>query len=284
VEEAVDLRGYANCGVEHRPNMANSAPTIADLDGDGTREIVIVGNVYNCGTDPYTNLYEMPFVLNGDRTRWQAGPYDWTAIPSPDAASAPLSEDYNLIENSVPNPVTADLDGDGVMEILYPSYDGRVHAYWLDKTEHGDWPFAVNNAAEGFFRFAGEPVVLDLENDGKAEVIFGSWTQNGSGRGGKLYVVSWDGQLLQSLDLPFMADDRRGGSLAAPTAADIDGDPDLELVLGTINQGLVAYDIQNSAGARVLWGTGRGGFTRSGQAPGQTYAGDGDLWLPYVKR
>ena len=203
VDHSVDQRGYANCGEEHRPNMANSAPTIADLDGDGTREIVIVGNVYNCGTDPYSDLYEMPFVLNGDRTRWKSGAYDWTVIPTPDAKAAPLSEDYNLIENNVPNPVTADLDGDGVMEILYPSYDGRLHAYWLDKSEHGEWPFVVYNPAEGFFRFAGEPVVVDLENDGKAEVIFGSWSQNGSGQPGKLYVVSWDGRLLQSLDLPY---------------------------------------------------------------------------------
>ena len=267
VDHAVDLRGYANCGEEHRPNMANSAPTIADLDGDGTREIVIVGNVYNCGTDPYSDLYEMPFVLNGDRTRWHAGPYDWTAIPTPDTKAAPLSEDFNLIENNVPNPVTADLDGDGIKEILYPSYDGRLHAYWLDKTEHGAWPFAVNIPAEGFYRFAGEPVVVDLDNDGKAEVIFGSWTQNDSGKPGKLYVVSWDGHLLQSLDLPFDLAEGRGGSLAAPTVANIDGDPDLELVLGTINRGLVAYDIQNSAGARVLWATGRGSYTRSGLAP-----------------
>jgi uncharacterized repeat protein (TIGR01451 family) len=267
VDHAVDLRGYANCGEEHRPNMANSAPTIADLDGDGTREIVIVGNVYNCGTDPYSDLYEMPFVLNGDRTRWHAGPYDWTAIPTPDTKAAPLSEDFNLIENNVPNPVTADLDGDGIKEILYPSYDGRLHAYWLDKTEHGAWPFAVNIPAEGFYRFAGEPVVVDLDNDGKAEVIFGSWTQNDSGKPGKLYVVSWDGHLLQSLDLPFDPADGRGGSLAAPTLANIDGDPDFELVLGTINRGLVAYDIENSAGARVLWGTGRGSYTRSGLAP-----------------
>ena len=267
VDHAVDLRGYANCGEENRPNMANSAPTIADLDGDGTLEIVIVGNVYNCGTDPYSDLYEMPFVLNGDRTRWYAGAYDWTVIPTPDAKAAPLSEDYNLIENNVPNPVTADLDGDGIKEILYPSYDGRLHAYWLDKTEHGAWPFAVNNPAEGFYRFASEPVVVDLDNDGKAEVIFGSWTQNDSGKPGKLYVVSWDGQLLQSLDLPYDVADGRGGSLAAPTVANIDGDSDLELVLGTINRGLVAYDIQNSAGARVLWGTGRGSFTRSGLAP-----------------
>lgn len=284
VEHAVDLRGYANCGVEHRPNMANSAPTIADLDGDGSREIVIVGNVYNCGTDPYTDLYEMPFVLNSDRTRWQAGPYDWTTVPAPDAHAAPLSEDWAVIENNVPNPVTADLDGDGVLEILYPSYDGRLHAYWLDKTEHGDWPFAVYSASEGFFRFAGEPAVVDLENDGKAEVIFGSWTQNESGKAGKLYVVSWDGKLLQELDLPFAADDGRGGSLAAPTVANMDGDPDLEIVLGTINQGLVAYDIQNSANARVLWGTGRGSYARSGLAPVSVEVDNAALWLPFLKR
>ena len=56
VDHNVDLRGYANCGVEHRPNFADSPPIIADLDGNGLREIVVVGNVYNCGTDPYTVL------------------------------------------------------------------------------------------------------------------------------------------------------------------------------------------------------------------------------------
>jgi uncharacterized repeat protein (TIGR01451 family) len=265
VDNAVDLRGYANCGSEHRPNMANSAPTIADVNGDGTLEIVIVGNVYNCGTSPYTDLYEMPFILNADRTRWKDALDDWTAIPLPDAHAAPLSEDYNVIENNVPNPAAADLDDDGRKEILYPSYDGRVHAYWLDKTEHGSWPFEVYNPAEGFIRFATEPIVVDLNDDGKAEVIFASWTQNGSHAPGKLYIVSWDGNLIQSLDLPWDASEGRGGSLAAPTVANLDADLDLEIVVGTINKGVVAYDIANSARARILWGTGRGNYQRTGQ-------------------
>jgi uncharacterized repeat protein (TIGR01451 family) len=271
VSHQVDLRGYANCGSEHRPNMANSAPTIADVNGDGTLEIIIVGNVYNCGTSPYTDLYEMPFILNADRTRWKDAINDWTVIPSPDAHAAPLSEDYNLIENSVPNPVVADLDGDGRKEILYPSYDGRVHAYWLDKSEHGSWPFEVYNPAEGFIRFATEPIVVDLDDNGKAEVIFASWTQNGSNAPGKLYIVSWDGNLLQSLDLPRDTGDDRGGSLAAPTIANLDADRDLEIVVGTINKGVVAYDIANTARARILWGTGRGNMQRTGQAPAIVY-------------
>ena len=152
-----------------------------------------------------------------------------------------------------------------------PSYDGRVHAYWLDKTEHGSWPFEVYDPAEGFYRFATEPIVADLDNDGKAEVIFASWTQNGSNAPGKLYIVSWDGNLLQSIDLPRSTSDDRGGSLAAPTIANIDSDLDMEIVVGTINKGLVAYDVANSSGARILWGTGRGSLQRTGLASAVTY-------------
>jgi uncharacterized repeat protein (TIGR01451 family) len=102
-------------------------------------------------------------------------------------------------------------------------------------------------------------------------VIFASWTQNGSNAAGRLYIVSWDGNLIQSIDLPKDAGDDRGGSLAAPTIANLDGDLDLEIVVGTINKGLVAYDIANSSGARILWGTGRGSYQRTGLAPAVIY-------------
>lgn len=98
VDHAVDLRGYANCGVEHRPNFADSAPAVADVNGDGTPEWIVVGNVYDCGTDPYTSLYRMPFLLRRDRTRWTGSGFDWTVLPLPGPGSAPLSEDYNVID------------------------------------------------------------------------------------------------------------------------------------------------------------------------------------------
>jgi len=63
----------------------------ADVNGDGTREWIVVGNVYNCGTNPYTSLYHMPFLLRLDRTRWSGSGFDWTAIrsPAPAAGRAP---------------------------------------------------------------------------------------------------------------------------------------------------------------------------------------------------
>jgi hypothetical protein len=264
VDQAVDLRGYANCGVEHRPNFADSAPVIADLDGNGTPEIIVVGNVYNCGTNPYTSLYQMPFIFNADRSRWSGSGFDWTVIPVPDGSAGPISENYNVIETAEPNPAIADLDGDGQQEILYASYDGRLHVYWLDKTEHGNWPYQVNHPGEGLLRFSSEPVVADLDNNGRAEVIFTSWVQKGTNRSGKLHILDYLGNVLWEVDLPPAKNGTWNGSLTAPTLANIDLDPDLELVMQTAQSGVVAYDLPGTADARILWGTGRGSYLRSG--------------------
>ena len=266
VDHAVDLRGYANCGVEHRPNWADSAPVVGDLDGDGVREIVIVGNVYNCGTNPYTSLYQMPFVLRLDRTRASGVGWDWTVLPVPGAGGDLSPRTTPIIETVPPNPALADLDGDGKKEILFPSYDGRLHAYWLDRTEHGSWPYAVPGTG---IRFASEPVVADLDGDGHAEVVFTSWPQKSVGGTGQLHVLDYLGNPLHAVDLPApFGGATWNGALGAPTLADVDGDGELEAVLGTVASGVAVYDLPGTGNARVLWGTGRGGSRRTGAAPG----------------
>jgi uncharacterized repeat protein (TIGR01451 family) len=149
------------------------------------------------------------------------------------------------------------------LEILFPSYDGRLHAYWLDKTEHGNWPYDVHTG--GLYRFASEPAVADLDNDGYAEVIFGSWVQKGSYQTGKLHILDYQGNVLHEVSLPDAYDSSNwNGALAAPTLANIDADADLEVVLNTAHSGFVAYDLHDTANARVLWGTGRGNYQRTG--------------------
>jgi hypothetical protein len=264
VDQAADLRGFANCGSEHRPNFANVAPAAADLDGDGTRELIVPGDVYNCALgDPAGDLYVLPWIFKGDRTRWSGGGFDWTVLPAPEPGSGPLSQDYNRIQTSAHNAVPADLDGDGRKEILFPSYDGRLHAYWLDKTQHGSWPWKVPGSG---LRFASEPVVADLNGDGKAEVLVASWPENGGGRIGQLHILDWQGRQLHAVDLPAPFGGSWNGALGAPTLANIDDDPDLEVVLGTTGSGVVAYDLPGSAGARLLWATGRGSLQRTGVA------------------
>lgn len=262
VDPTIELRGYG-CNADNYVGFSESPPVLADVNGDGKREVIAVGNVGNC-SEPRTDKYFIPFIFNADRTRWKGSGFDWSTIPIPDANSGPVIPDYISIRHSRPDPVVVDLDGDGFKEILYPSFDGRVHAYWLDKTEHGSWPFQVNNPADGFISFASEPAVADLNNDGKAEVIVASWAQEGSNHNGKLYILNYLGQKLFEVDLPPAVRDTWNGASAAPTLANIDADPDLEVLLQTAHSGVVAYDLPGSAGARILWQTGRGDFLRSG--------------------
>ena len=125
----------------------------------------------------------------------------------------------------------------------------------------------MNDPNEGIIRFASEPAVADLNADGKAEVIFASWVEKGSGATGKLHILDHQGIPLHEVDLPAAYSGDWNGALAAPTLAEIDGDPDLEVVLNTTHSGIVAYDLPGTAGARILWGTGRGNYWRDGYLP-----------------
>jgi hypothetical protein len=263
-----ELRGWGACnGVRaesYRANFADGASVIADVNQDGIPEIVAVGNMYDCHTNPYTSKYEALYIFNADRSRFKdtAHGFNWETIPVD--TGAPLSEDYNVIESVEPNPVVVDLDNDGFKEILFSSYDGKVHAFWLDKTEHGNWPYSVYKPSEHFYRFASEPVVADLDNDGSPEVIFTSWPAKNSGlplRLGKLHILNAQGTPIYEVDLP--APKSTGvfwnGALPAPTLANIDSDPNLEIVVNTVSAGFVAYEVPDSANARILWQTGRAG-------------------------
>jgi hypothetical protein len=258
-------RGWGACDgtriESYRTNFADGPAVIADVDGNGTREIVVTGNMYNCNTDPYSSKYIALYILNADRTRFNSGGYDWRTIPVD--TGAPLVENYDVIESYQSNPAVADLDNDGKQEILFSSYDGRVHAFWLDKTEHGSWPYSVYNPAEGFYRLSSEPLVADLDNDGNPEVLFTSWTQKGSNRPGKLHILTSLGQVLFEVDLPLGSGSNWDGAMAAPTLANIDTDPNLEVIINTAHSGVVVYDLPGSANARVLWGTGRGNYART---------------------
>jgi len=265
----VELRGWGQCnGVRnesYRTNFAHGAAAIADVNLDGALEIVATGNVYDCSTSNYASRYTGVYVFNTDRSRFVADGYDWQVWPV--NTGSPLSENYNVIESAQPNPVVVDLDGDGQLEILYASYDGRMHAFWLDKTEHGAWPYSVYSASEGTYRFASEPAVADLNNDGRAEVIFSSWAQKGSYKSGKLHILDYLGHPIHTIDLPgAVGSNTWNGTLAGPTLDNVDADPDLEVVLNTAHSGVVVYDLPGTAQARVLWGTGRGNYQRNGAA------------------
>ena len=65
---------------------------VADLDGDGSNEIVVVGSFYDCRTGESQQPFQVPMVFNADRMRGATGGgFDGTALSVPDGNAAPLS-------------------------------------------------------------------------------------------------------------------------------------------------------------------------------------------------
>ncbi len=116
--------------------------------------------------------------------------------------------------------------------------------------------------------------MADLNADGYAEVIVASWVQKGSYQTGKLHILDYQGNPMYEVDLPpAYGSPDWNGALPAPTLANLDADADLELVLNTAHSGFVAYDLPGTANARILWGTGRGNYQRTGSIPPGTLEG-----------
>jgi outer membrane protein assembly factor BamB len=167
-----------------------ATPAIGDLNGDGKPEIVFsfidsggIQVLRNDGSllwanEDHTYFYTsptlvdvdgdgLPDVVNGDSFahtivayRGTDGTELWqTVLPDTDWSQAAL--------------VTADIDGDGRLEILAGS---DVGLYSLDaKTGQIEWFFPAR-------WLRSEPRVADIDGDGKAEVLFGAGD-------GKLYVI-----------------------------------------------------------------------------------------------
>lgn len=242
---AVEIRGWGELegdrSEKYRPNFAHGASVIADVDGNGFNEVVVVGNVYDCENE-YISKYNGLFILNADRTRFKTDEYNWEEIPTD--TGAPLSEDYTIIENNLPDPVVEDIDNDGIKEIIYSSYDGKVHCFSLDQKEHDHWPFTVYHSTDGYFQFASVPTVIDFNEDGYKEIIFTSWTQKDSKINGKLFIVDNQGTLLYEVVLPdSFGTELPNGALSSPTVEDIDHDGRYEIIVNTIHSGVVVYDL-----------------------------------------
>lgn len=248
-------------GTGDRSEFTYSPPVIADIDANGDYEIVLGGDHEH--SESTANQGVSLWVLDPDMTR----PEGWLW---PKDSQAPLVyEGGNLGSNIVPNypaPAVGDLDGAPGLEIVLPTYDGRMYAY----RSNGEVMWTYGYGQTDPFIGASEALIADLDGDGSPEIVFATYV-SGEPRmpetPAHLIVLDAGGNLLHSVELAFR------GSMAAPSIADLDGDGQLELVLslkdslGGEEGGVQIWDLPGSSTNCVLWGTGRANPLRTGYVP-----------------
>jgi hypothetical protein len=244
-------QGYSDTeNTSLQAHFTNTAPAIADLDGDGTFEVVMSGSVQNA-SQSNRKLGVGLWAVHSDASRlagWE------TPFHAPEYLSGLEDLGGNLIGET--NQVTvADLNpAEKGPEILFAGFDGKIHAVSAAKKDLWATPFTTQAGV-----LTPGIVVADLSGDGSPEVVF---TTYGAAGKGALFVLSAGGQKLHEIALPGR------GSMAAPTVADIDGDGDLEILVSLKDtEGKVAVQVYGVPGSQtncVLWSTGRGNLLRNG--------------------
>ncbi|MFO7653144.1 MAG: C25 family cysteine peptidase [Candidatus Krumholzibacteriia bacterium] len=191
-----------------------SSPALFDLDGDGAKEIIL-------GTTYYSENEEI-VAYRYDGTQAPGFPYQTNA-------------GFNLQFS----PAVADLDGDGVHEIVICSIERRLFVVRQDGTDYPGFPITHGMPLGYSLDPAPSPAVGDFDGDGQLEIVWIT-QQNGGSLGvnrADLMVVDTDhvggtsGQLLPGwpVILP-------GGSEGSPVVGDITGDGLLEIVHGVGGQ------------------------------------------------
>ena len=111
------------------------------------------------------------------------------------------------------------------LEVIIGVQDGSVQAWHWDATPVPGWPVTAGNFVERC-----SPGVGDVDRDGSLEVFVGSWYDYGSGSTGGIYAFDASGTPLPGWPLLTAS---HTSVIASPALADLDGDGDQEIIVGT---------------------------------------------------
>lgn len=200
-----------------------------DMDNDGDLDM-IVGNKI----EPSNQKTSLMFVFEN--------------IGTATAPSFRYKDTWDLIETYHQNPAIADLDADGDMDFLIGKWNKEM-AYWRNDGSKSEPAFTeVSSVYAALTRGQNAaPALADLDGDGDMDLVAGEasgslnyWVNNGTAQEPKFDLVSdtW-------LDIDI-------GRRSFPSFADIDGDGDQDMIVGSELEGLYFYENTGTPQAAVF--------------------------------
>ena len=120
-------------------------------------------------------------------------------------------------------PTIADLNNDGMDEIILTSPDNKIYVFEKNGTSYPGFPVSVTSGES----FTWPANVADLDNDGHKEIVAAAVTSSGTS---KVYIIKDDGTFYPGWTRPVHVIGQRAGD-GTPTIADLNGDGIKDLVV-----------------------------------------------------
>ena len=198
--------------------FSNSSPELIDIDGDGDLDL-FVANQYDLSETPWVG--KIHFFRNMG------------------SGSSPnyVEESTSLLNENMGQMLTpefGDLDGDGDMDLLVGDFNGFIQ-YFENTGSNSSLSFTfVENVSNIDLSGNSVPTLGDLDSDGDLDLLIGQL--NGS----LVFYRNVGSSSQYDFQIePF--DDIEVESNSAPELMDMDNDGDLDLVLGSLGEGLYFY-------------------------------------------
>ena len=218
-----------------------SSPAIGDVDGDGNLEVVV-------GSDD-----QGVYVIDGPsgRVKWRfatnakvrASPtladvdgdgqleivIGAGQIFTLDARAQRAKWSFRLATTTFSSAAVGDVNGDGDMEVVVGSYDNVLYAL-SGRNGQPVWQHRASNPIDS------SPAIGDINEDGQLEVVVGVGFIDSSGFKG-VRALRGDGRTLWEFSI---GEDER--VVSSPAIGDVDGDGQVEVVVGSNANRLYAFD------------------------------------------
>lgn len=226
-------------GITYNTTSVSTTPVFSDITGDGEMNIIV-----GVGADSFGEAGPTVVGQPGDKGGLYAldanGHIVWFH-QSLDTIGGTTNSGDGRPDGVYGAPVVFDIDKDNVKEVIFGGWDQSL---WILDAPTGLIKMQVHLADTIW----SSPFIADVNNDGQFEILISAdITANADAQtetGGIFHIISADGtQNLPGFDQPVGNStyiDLRGKAeeqalWSSPTAADIDGDGNLEIIYGTGN-------------------------------------------------